>query len=80
MQLERELFLIADKSDIDSCDSTAINVRWSTFVAKFQVFAELESKSNKKLKELITVHKSEKASIPAESPGNLYSGLYAIWK
>lgn len=65
--MERELFLITSKSD--SWDSTDINTQWSTFAAKFQLFAELESKSNKSIRELLTAHKSEKSSIPSESPG-----------
>lgn len=66
--MERELFLITSKSD--SWDSTVINAQWSTFAAKFQQFAELESKSNKSIRELLIAHKSEKSSIPSESQGN----------
>ena len=80
MQLEREPFLLTNKCGIEFCDSATIDKRWNTFGSKLQVFAKLESRSNKKLKELITAHEAEKTSFLTESQDNLYSGLYVARK
>lgn len=67
LQLERELLLITNLSD--SWTSASTSERWNGFASKFAMFAHLESKSNKKLKDMLTAHKSERESFPPQSEG-----------
>ena len=48
LQLEREQLMIRQKTDC--WDESAIFDRWSNFAAKLEVYAQLQSKSNSKIK------------------------------
>jgi len=55
LQLECEPLHISD-----SWTSAPTDERWNSFVTKQEMFDHLETKGNRKLKDLITVHEAEK--------------------
>ena len=74
LQLERELLMITQKSDY--WDENAIFDRWSNFAAKVEVYAQLQSKSNSKIKKALEAQISERKSFDPESPGIIMYILY----
>ena len=59
--------MITQKSDC--WDESAIFDRWSNFAAKLEVYAQLQSKSNSKIKKALEAQISERKSFDPESPG-----------
>jgi len=67
IQLEHELLHITDQSDAST--SAPTNEQWNSFASKLETLAHLESKSNRKVKDLLTAHEAEKKSFPPRSEG-----------